>query len=52
MFLLDNVPHLTKGCSLGQLSVTECLECNMEIMEGRGVGLVMKGCLTDFLDIQ
>ena len=52
MFLLHNVLHLTKGCSLGQLFVTAGLGCSMEIAEVPGVRLVMKGCLTGFLDIQ
>ncbi len=52
MFLLHNVLHLTKGCSQGQLTVTVVLKSSMRIMETRGEHLVMKGRLTDFLDIQ
>lgn len=52
MFLLQNVLHLTKGCSRGQLTVTVGVECSMAIKESRGEPLVMKGRLTDFLDIQ
>jgi hypothetical protein len=52
MFLLQNVLHLTKGCSRGQLSVTIGVKCSMTITGSRGELLVMKGRLTDFLDIQ
>ncbi len=52
MFLLHNVLHLTKGCSLGQLSAAVGLECSMKITEAREEQLVMNGRLTDFLDIQ
>lgn len=52
MFLLHNVLHLTKGCPLGQLTVTVGLACSMTVQETQGEHLVMKGRLTDFLDIQ
>ena len=52
MFLLQNVLHLTKGCSRGQLTVTVGVECSLTIRGSRGEPPVMKSRLTDFLDIQ
>ncbi len=51
MFLLYNVPHLTKGWSQGQLFLIVCMDAR-ESGEGQGESLAMKGCLTDFSGIQ